>query len=155
MILFSFPSWKNNNQSHSSFKCHCEYVQWEILLRNEAKDLDCEFGAVISNHSDLKYIADAFGIPFKVFPIGSENKAIQEEKEIALLKNELKVDIIVLARYMQVLSNEFLQSFQLDQIINIHHSFLPAFMGGKPYQKAYERGVKLIGATVSTTCKYP
>ena len=131
------------------------YEQWEILLRHEAKDLDCEITAVLSNHPDLKPIVEAFGIPFKVYAINPENKKIQEKEEIALLKDDLNVDMIVLARYMQVLSNEFLDSFQHDQIINIHHSFLPAFMGGNPYRKAHERGVKLIGATVSETVLLP
>lgn len=131
------------------------YEQWEILLRHEAKDLDCEITAVLSNHPDLRPIVEAFGIPFKVYTINPENKKIQEKEEIALLKDDLNVDMIVLARYMQVLTNEFLDSFQHDQIINIHHSFLPAFMGGNPYRRAYERGVKLIGATVSETVLLP
>ena len=141
-------NWRDRPKRMAIFVSKYDHCLWEILLRNEAKDLDCEISLIASNHPDLQHIAEAFGIPFKVFPITRENKTNQEEKEIALLKNdELNVDVIVLARYMQVLSNTFLQSFQQDQIINIHHSFLPAFMGGKPYQKAYERGVKLIGAT--------
>ena len=123
--------------------------QWEILLRHEAKELDCDISAVISNHPDLQPIVETFGIPFKVFPITPENKAEQESKQISMLKDELDVDVIVLARYMQVLSNQFLGSFEHDQIINIHHSFLPAFKGGRPYHQAHERGVKLTGATVS------
>lgn len=103
---------------------------------------------VISNHNDLRRVVESFGIPFKVFPITAENKPKQEGKELTLLKDELEVDVVVLARYMQVLSNEFLDSFKCDEIINIHHSFLPAFMGGRPYHAAYGRGVKLIGATV-------
>ncbi len=104
---------------------------------------------VISNHADLQPVVETFDIPYKVFPINPENKPSQEEHEICLLKEDLNIDVVVLARYMQVLSNQFLGAFGNDQIINIHHSFLPAFMGAKPYHKAHERGVKLIGATVS------
>ncbi len=104
---------------------------------------------VISNHADLQPVVETFDIPYKIFPINPENKTKQEEQEIRLLKDDLDVDVVVLARYMQVLSNRFLSAFNNDQIINIHHSFLPAFMGAKPYHKAHERGVKLIGATVS------
>jgi formyltetrahydrofolate deformylase len=83
----------------------------------------------------LKPIAETFGIPFKHFPITPQNKLDQEEKEIQLLKHELEVDVVVLARYMQVLSNQFLGAFSHDQIINIHHSFLPAFIGRSPYHQ--------------------
>lgn len=109
--------------------------KWEILLRHQAKELDCDIKVVISNHPTLKPIADTFGIPFKCYPISPENKYDQERKEIALLKQELDVDVLVLARYMQVLSNDFLNSFSHDQIINIHHSFLPAFIGRSPYHQ--------------------
>jgi len=142
-------NWRDRPKRMAVFVSKYDHCLWEILLRHEAKDLDCEITAVLSNHPDLKPIVEAFGIPFREYAIRPENKKIQEKEEITLLKDDLNVDMIVLARYMQVLSNEFLESFQNDQIINIHHSFLPAFMGGNPYRKAYERGVKLIGATVS------
>ena len=90
---------------------------------------------MVSNHPELKPVVETFGIPFKCFPITPENKSDQEEKEIKLLKNELGVDVVVLARYMQVLSNKFLEEFSHDQIINIHHSFLPAFIGSSPYHQ--------------------
>lgn len=140
-------NWRDRPKRMAVFVSKYDHCLWEILLRHEAKDLDCEITAVLSNHPDLRPIVEAFGIPFKVYTINPENKKIQEKEEIALLKDDLNVDMIVLARYMQVLTNEFLDSFQHDQIINIHHSFLPAFMGGNPYRRAYERGVKLIGAT--------
>ena len=100
---------------------------------------------MISNHPDLEPVASQFGVPFHVFPITSETKAEQEKKELSLLEQE-KVDLIVLARYMQILSNWFVSRFP-ERIINIHHSFLPAFSGARPYHQAHEQGVKLIGAT--------
>jgi len=117
----------------------------DLLWRHRAGELACEIPLVISNHPDLEPIVTPFGIPFHVFPITKENKRTQEDAETALL-HEHAVDLIVLARYMQVLSEEFIARFPA-QIINIHHSFLPAFMGSKPHQRAYDRGVKLIGAT--------
>jgi formyltetrahydrofolate deformylase len=100
---------------------------------------------VISNHEDLRPVADAFGVPFRHVPVTKANKEAAEAEELALLAAE-GVELVVLARYMQILSGGFLAAFP-GQVINIHHSFLPAFMGGKPYQRAYERGVKLVGAT--------
>ena len=104
-----------------------------------------EIPLIISNHPDLANIGEQFGIPFEVIPITKENKAEQEQKEFELLE-KYNIDFIVLARYMQVLSEEFINRYP-NRIINIHHSFLPAFVGAKPYHAAYERGVKLIGAT--------
>ena len=121
---------------------HCLY---DLLLRHRAGELRCEIVLVVSNHSDLGPIADQFGIRFELFPITPETKREKEQLEVALLE-ELGVDLIVLARYMQVLSGEFIERFPA-RIINIHHSFLPAFMGGRPYHQAQQRGVKLIGAT--------
>jgi formyltetrahydrofolate deformylase len=104
-----------------------------------------DIDVVISNHETLRPVAETFHIPFHVLaPITPETKDAQEAKQLELLKN---VDVVVLARYMQVLSENFLNQFPDSQIINIHHSFLPAFMGRKPYHQAWERGVKLIGAT--------
>ena len=121
---------------------HCLY---ELLLRNSAGELDADIVQIISNHEDARPIADYFGIPYEVFSITRETKRAQEEKEIALL-DERGAELIVLARYMQVLSPEFEAHFR-NRIINIHHSFLPAFIGAKPYHQAYARGVKIIGAT--------
>ncbi len=117
----------------------------DLLWRHRAGELDCEIPLVVSNHPDLEPIVAPFGVAYHVFPIQKENKRTQEEKEVALL-DEHRIDLVVLARYMQVLSSDFIGRFPA-RIINIHHSFLPAFMGGKPHQRAYDRGVKLIGAT--------
>ena len=121
---------------------HCLY---DLLLRHRAGELPCEIPLVVSNHPDAKPVAEQFGVPYHVFPITPESKAEQEERERELLA-EHRVDLIVLARYMQILSASFVEAWPR-RIINIHHSFLPAFMGGRPYHQAYERGVKLIGAT--------
>lgn len=121
---------------------HCIY---DLLARYTAGEWDVEIPLIISNHPDLEHIADRFGIPFYVFPITKENKAEQEEKEMQLLK-ENGVNFIVLARYMQVISEKMIEAYP-SRIINIHHSFLPAFVGAKPYHAAFERGVKIIGAT--------
>jgi formyltetrahydrofolate deformylase len=117
----------------------------DLLWRHRAGELDAEVPLIVSNHKDLKHVADQFNIAFHVFPITLETKAAQEELQAELLRRE-KIDLVVLARYMQILSPEFIGRFPA-RIINIHHSFLPAFMGGKPYHQAAERGVKLIGAT--------
>ena len=117
----------------------------DLLYRYRVGELNGEIAAVVSNHSDLEPQVKSFGIPFHTFPISVENKARQEEQEIGLLQS-LGVELIVLARYMQVLSTGFVRCYP-NRIINIHHSFLPAFVGAKPYHQAYERGVKLIGAT--------
>jgi formyltetrahydrofolate deformylase len=121
---------------------HCLY---DLLSRHESGELNIEIPLIIGNHDALQDVAKRFGIPFALFKITKDNKAKQEEAEISLLK-EHNVDTIILARYMQILSDSFVSQFQ-NQIINIHHSFLPAFAGAKPYHQAFERGVKLIGAT--------
>lgn len=121
---------------------HCIY---DLLARYTAGEWDVEIPLIISNHPDLEIIGKQFNIPFEVFPITKENKAEQEAKEFELLE-KYNIDFIVLARYMQVLSEDFINRYT-NRIINIHHSFLPAFIGAKPYHQAYERGVKLIGAT--------
>lgn len=121
---------------------HCLY---DLLQRHGTGEFDCEITAIVSNHRQLEYIAQRFAIPFHHFPIDRSNKAGQEEATTRLLR-ELDTDFIVLARYMQVLSDDFCRTWP-HRIINIHHSFLPAFKGARPYQRAFERGVKLIGAT--------
>ncbi|MBC6992901.1 formyltetrahydrofolate deformylase [Neolewinella lacunae] len=121
---------------------HCLY---DILQRYGTEEFNCDIPAIVSNHEHLRYIAERFDIPFHYLPITAVNKAEQEARTIALLE-ELEADFIVLARYMQILSDDFCQHFQ-HRIINIHHSFLPAFKGARPYHSAFERGVKLIGAT--------
>ena len=122
-----------------------EHCLHDLLLRFKGGELNCELPLIISNHSLAKETADSFGIRFVEFPITKENKLQQEKREIALLKQE-KIDLIVLARYTQILSKQFVEEFP-EQIINIHHSFLPAFVGKQPYKQAYEKGVKIIGAT--------
>jgi len=121
---------------------HCLF---DILARYTAGDWDVEIPLIISNHETLRHVAERFGIPFHVFPITKENKAEQEAKELALMA-EHNIDFVVLARYMQVLSHDFISHYP-NRVINIHHSFLPAFVGAKPYHAAHERGVKIIGAT--------
>lgn len=121
---------------------HCLY---DILQRHSVAEFDCEIPGIVSNHESLRHIAERFGIPFYYFPVSKENKAEQEAKELALIQ-ELEVDFVVLARYMQILSDDFCRQLK-HRIINIHHSFLPAFKGAKPYHSAHERGVKVIGAT--------
>lgn len=121
---------------------HCLY---DLLVRHTLGEIDVEIPLIISNHPDLKEVAEHFGIPFQVVKIGLENKAQAEAEQLRLLR-ENQVDLVVLARYMQVLSPDFVDAYP-NAIINIHHSFLPAFIGGKPYHQAYARGVKLIGAT--------
>jgi formyltetrahydrofolate deformylase len=121
---------------------HCLF---DILSRYTAGEWDVEIPLIISNHEKLAPVAERFGIGFYHFPVSKENKNEQEKKEINLLKNK-KINFIVLARYMQILSEEFVNHFP-NRIINIHHSFLPAFAGARPYHAARERGVKIIGAT--------
>jgi formyltetrahydrofolate deformylase len=121
---------------------HCLF---DILARYTAGEWDVEIPLIISNHETLKPVAERFGIDFYHFPVTNDNKVELETKEIELLK-ELKIDFVVLARYMQVLSGSFVNHYP-NKIINIHHSFLPAFAGAKPYHAAHERGVKIIGAT--------
>jgi len=117
----------------------------EILWRQRLGEFNIEIPLIISNHPDLKSLAEHYGVPFFLFPVTEENKPEQEKKEMILLK-ENQVDTIVLARYMQILTEQFVDEYP-NQIINIHHSFLPAFIGPNPYKQAYERGVKIIGAT--------
>ncbi|NLR92422.1 formyltetrahydrofolate deformylase [Flammeovirga agarivorans] len=121
---------------------HCLY---DILSRADSGELQVDIPLIVSNHETLKKVADKFNIPFYHFEMNKANKAEQEEKQIQLM-GELNIDFIVLARYMQILSSDFIEHFP-DRIINIHHSFLPAFVGAKPYHAAHERGVKIIGAT--------
>lgn len=121
---------------------HCLY---DILQRYAIGEFDCEIPAIISNHESLREIADRFSIPFFYLPITSATKAAQEAATQKLLE-ENEVDVIVLARYMQILSDDFCRAYK-NRIINIHHSFLPAFKGARPYHHAFDRGVKLIGAT--------
>jgi formyltetrahydrofolate deformylase len=117
----------------------------DLLYRQRTGELACDITMIVSNHLDAKRHADFYGIPYCMVPVTRESKPEAERQELELLrKNE--IDLIVLARYMQVLSSEFIRHYP-ERIINIHHSFLPAFVGAKPHFQAFERGVKLIGAT--------
>ncbi len=117
----------------------------EILWRYSLGEYNVEIPLVISNHPDLEYLVSQYNIPYHIFPITEDNKAEQEQIQLDLLA-DLKIDTVVLARYMQILSEEFVAQYP-NNIINIHHSFLPAFIGSDPYRQAYKRGVKIIGAT--------
>lgn len=125
-----------------SKQMHCAY---DILSRFHAGEWNCEIPVIISNHVEAKVIARQMKIPFYHLPITKDNKKEQEAKQLEILK-KFDIDFCVLAKYMQVLSDEFVSMFP-NRIINIHHSFLPAFVGAKPYHAAFERGVKIIGAT--------
>ncbi|HEY9692721.1 MAG TPA: formyltetrahydrofolate deformylase [Oculatellaceae cyanobacterium] len=116
----------------------------DLIWRQRAKEFTAEIPLIISNHSELKEIAEQFGIEYYHIAINKANQAEQEIKQLEILK-QYNINLVVLAKYMQIISPEFIAKFP--QIINIHHSFLPAFVGANPYQKAYERGVKIIGAT--------
>lgn len=121
------------------------HVLYDLLLRFKEGQLPCKIAMIISNHSAAKKVAEDFGVKFYEFSKDHRNRATVEKAEIALLKKE-KIELIVLARYMQIFSKKFIDEFE-NQIINIHHSFLPAFKGSDPYKQAYGRGVKIIGAT--------
>ncbi len=121
---------------------HCLF---DILGRWQNGGLEIDIPVVISNHEHLKPIVEKFGLKFYYVPITKENKLKQEQKHLEILEDN-KIDFIVLARYMQIIGKELINNYQ-HKIINIHHSFLPAFVGAKPYHAAYERGVKIIGAT--------
>ena len=120
---------------------HCLY---DLILRQKAKEFIAQIPLIISNHEKLRPIAEQFGIKFYHLPITQGNKAEQEAKQLELLE-KYQINLAILAKYMQILTPNFMQKFP--QIINIHHSFLPAFIGAKPYHQAYARGVKIIGAT--------
>lgn len=125
-----------------SKQAHCMY---DLLAHYEAGDWNVEIPLIISNHPDLEHVAKKFNIPYYCLPITKDNKEEQEAKEMELLK-EYNITFSVLAKYMQIISPEFIKAYP-NNIINIHHSFLPAFVGAKPYHAAFERGVKIIGAT--------
>ncbi|MDR1331851.1 MAG: formyltetrahydrofolate deformylase [Tannerella sp.] len=121
---------------------HCLY---DMLARYTAGEWNVKIPLIISNHADMEEVAKRFDIPYYLFPVTKENRAEQEQAELELLK-EHGIDFIVLARYMQIISEDMIRRYP-NKIINIHHSFLPAFVGARPYHAAFERGVKIIGAT--------
>jgi len=120
---------------------HCLY---DLILRHKAKEFAAEIPLIISNHPDLQEIAEQFGIDYHHIPINKNDKSEAEAKQLELLQ-KYQVDLVILAKYMQIVSQDFISKFP--KIINIHHSFLPAFVGANPYHQAYQRGVKIIGAT--------
>ncbi len=120
---------------------HCLF---DLIWRHRAKEFAADIPLIISNHPNLQTVAEQFGIDYHHIPITKENKAEQEAKQLELLQ-KYQIDLVVLAKYMQVVSADFIEKFP--KIINIHHSFLPAFVGANPYHRAFERGVKIIGAT--------
>jgi formyltetrahydrofolate deformylase len=117
----------------------------DLLYRHQSGELPCEIPVIVSNHPDARKWADFYHVPFELIPVDPANKAEAERRQLELL-HEHKIDLVVLARYMQVLSPDFVARYPR-RIINVHHSFLPAFMGARPYHRAFDRGVKLIGAT--------
>ena len=121
-----------------------EHCLLDLLWRHQAGELGAEIACVMSNHDLLRRHVAPLGIPFHVFPVTAATKAAQEQEQLELLRRE-RVDLVILAKYMQVLSGDFLRAFP--DVINIHHSFLPAFAGAQPYHQAHARGVKIIGAS--------
>ncbi len=117
----------------------------DLLYRYQSGELHCEIPIILSNHEDTRWLAETYGVPYQYVHVERDNKAEAEKMQVAILR-DVAADFIVLARYMQVLSADFIHRYP-NRIINIHHSFLPAFHGAKPYHRAFERGVKLIGAT--------
>jgi formyltetrahydrofolate deformylase len=127
------------------FVSKIEHCLVDLLHRHSIGELQGDNVAIVSNHEDLRSVSKHHDIPYYVFPITRDNKQAQEEKELQLLES-LRVDLVILARYMQILSENFVSHYP-NRIINIHHSFLPAFAGARPHAQAHDRGVKLIGAT--------
>ena len=138
----SFSDQKSRVAIFVSKHLHCLY---DILYRYKTGQLCCDIGLIISNHPDARRVAEEHGIKFAEFFIERDNKFVQEQKQMDLLKSEM-IDLLVLARYHQILTKQFVDHFP-SRIINIHHSFLPAFAGSNPYLQAYQKGVKVIGAT--------
>lgn len=132
-------------QRMAIFVSHLPHCIYDIISRQRSNEWNVEIPLIISNHEKLRHVADEFGIDYHVINITKENKLEQEQRQLDLLR-EYQIDFCVLARYMQVVSDQFIGQYP-NRIINIHHSFLPAFPGARPYHSAYERGVKLIGAT--------
>ena len=135
----------DKKQNMAIMVSHTSHNLYDLLERQKEGLLDCNITMVISNHDKLRHVAEMFKVPFYYLPVTKETKTVQEAQVIELLDAN-NVDLVVMARYMQILSSDFINHYP-ERIINIHHSFLPAFQGANPYKKAYERGVKLIGAT--------
>ena len=136
--------WTDYKQRVAILVSKTSHCLFDLISRNIEGELNCEIPLIISNHPDLEKVANQFRIPFYYFPI-NDNKEEQENKIREILKR-FDIDLVVLARYMQILSSDFTKEWE-GKIINIHHAFLPAFQGANPYLRAYQRGVKMIGAT--------
>jgi len=141
-------NWQIFNVSHKKklaiFVSKEDHCLVELLWQWQAGDLDAEIALVVSNHKDMQAYVESFGIPFHHIPVTADTKAEAEKRQLEVIGSN--IDVIILARYMQIISPSFIEHYR-HRIINIHHSFLPAFVGGKPYAQAYQRGVKIIGAT--------
>lgn len=142
-------TWKLAQSGHrprmAIFVSRYDHCLADLLYRHQSGELACDIPLILSNHTDTQWLAEAYKIPFQHIPVEKDGKLEAEKDQLAILRHH-HVDLIVLARYMQVLSADFIKHYP-NRIINIHHSFLPAFHGAKPYHRAFERGVKLIGAT--------
>jgi len=139
---FTYASEKKRTAIYVSNEPYC---LMELLWEWQNGDLDTDIAVVISNHETSREIVESYGIPFYYIPANKDIREQVEEKQIQLMK-KYNIDLLILARYMQILTPNFVEKFP-NRIINIHHSFLPAFIGARPYERAYDRGVKLIGAT--------
>lgn len=131
-------NWNDTKKKIAIMVSKYDHCLWELLLRHRAGELDCDIVAMISNHEDLRSVAETFDIPYHVFKVTKATKAKVEEEELKLLKDVHNVDLVILARYMQIISDNFCRVFD-HKVINIHHSFLPAFIGGRPYHRAHDR----------------
>ena len=142
-------TWRLALSSHrpkmAIFASRYDHCLADLLYRHQSGELHCDIPLIISNHTDTQWLAEAYRIPFQHIPVHQDGKHEAEKDQLAVLRHH-HVELIVLARYMQVLSADFIKHYP-NRVINIHHSFLPAFHGAKPYHRAFERGVKLIGAT--------
>ncbi len=132
-------------QQMAVFVSKLDHCLADLLYRYQSGELHCEIPIILSNHEDTRWLAETYRVPFQYVQVERDNKAEAEKMQMAILR-DVEADFIVLARYMQVLSAQFIHHYP-NRVINIHHSFLPAFHGAKPYHRAFERGVKLIGAT--------
>ncbi|MBS4097049.1 MAG: formyltetrahydrofolate deformylase [Sulfuricella sp.] len=135
----------NHRPKMAIFVSRYDHCLADLLYRHQSGELKCDIPLILSNHTDTQWLAEAYRIPFQHIPVERDGKEEAEKDQLAVLRHH-HIDLIVLARYMQVLSADFIKHYP-NRVINIHHSFLPAFHGAKPYHRAFERGVKLIGAT--------
>ena len=138
-------SYSDRRKRVAIFVSKFEHCLYDLLLRHRLGELVCDIPLIVSNHPDLESVAEKVELPYRLYPISRQTKTEQEAREIALLEQE-QIDLVVLARYKQILSESFTERFP-ERIINIHHSTLPAFIGARPYHQALDRGVKLVGAT--------